>query len=281
MKRFFFLYLIFNCIQAVPLFSQDSLTQQTEPIVSDSISVKTFQYPQSTTQLKPETISLENGLPKDNEPSGKSWIFVVFFLQAVLIASIRYIYHTDYFTLFRSTFNLTFAQQRFRDMETIIPFSSILLNLNLYLSLSFIAYFLFAKYYSDGIHGFGQYGLIFMIIVFIDLIRKAVVIVLSLLLNFKKELLFLNFNTNLLLKVFGIVVMPVLFIAAFIDSSVSNYFVIVTLFLFLTVIFFKYFKATTIIKPFVQSYLFYIIIYICTLELAPVFFLVKLFKIYF
>jgi Domain of unknown function (DUF4271) len=280
MIRIVFTLLVFFFIQTA-LVSQDTMAYQGDSLSLDSFVVKTFQYPSPVVQTKVEPIVLEKGQNREKNEPQSTWIFVVFFFQAALIAFIRYLYYADYISIFRSSLNLTFAHQRFRDLETVIPFSSVLLNLNLYISMSFVVYFLFNTYYNEELQGIGLFTVILLIVVFVDLIRKAVVIVLSFLLNIKKELLFIHFNTNLLLKIFGIVVMPVLFIAAFIHESVSNYFILAALFVFLLVIIFKYFKAMNIIKPFVQSYLFYIIIYICTLELAPVFFLVKLFKIYF
>ena len=206
------------------------------------------------------------------------WLFAVFLTQLFLLVVIRLVFDKDLFAQLRAYFNLNLSQQLQREMENTIPFSTLLLNINGFISLAALIYL--TLIYFGLIDRTGDFQFFTIILGFTTGVLVLKYLAMKLMANIfpiAEELDLYNFNFFLNHQLLGIVLVPLNMVIAY-GIAVSPFvFTILALlvvglsFILLTI------KGLTIGISYFRFYKFHFIIYICTLEIAPILVLYKVF----
>jgi len=173
--------------------------------------------------------------------------------------------------------NQNLGQQIYRDREFSAGIFSLLIFLNFVLVSAVFLYQLLSAYGFPGISGnkyldIAIYGLLIPAIYFA---RSLVYGLLSLIYPFKAELNFFRFNTRVLLQMTGICLLPFAILMATTDSPVSQWALYCGAGVLICVYIIRIIKGVQIGGGFARFHFFYFLIYLCTLEIAPLLILIK------
>lgn len=205
------------------------------------------------------------------------WLFTVFLIQFVLIVYLRVAFIRYGEEQYRSFFNLNISQQVFRDQELSMPFPAFLLLLNGLFSYS-IMLFLCLKHYHlmslfDGLTLFWvSVFIIFAILGF----KYFLMWFTSAVFPFGDDLNFYNFNFFLNVKVLGVLLLPFNLVIAYAPAAFTEMAIIVAMALVGLAYVGLAVKGLAISKNYLAFYKFHFIVYICSLEVAPVIIFAKL-----
>ncbi len=222
----------------------------------------------TTTQTDFEPIRIE-----EQEP----WLFYLFLGILFFIAFIRISYSKEFAELFLIFKSISINQQLFRDTLTGLKIASVWLNVNLVL-VAGIYLLLLSRYFHlyDG----GIKFLLFLVVTVTVLlsIRYSLLKIAASLFPFKKEINFYHFNELQINRLTGLLILPLAIVIAFSPAPVSSYALYLSIVLLAVMLLFRYLRGFVIGSEYFIRYKFHFLIYICTLEIAPVVILVKLLK---
>lgn len=214
----------------------------------------------------------------NNTPPG--WLFIIFLLQLFLLVVIRLVFDKDLFAQLRAYFNVNLSQQLQRELENSIPFSTLLLNINGFASLAMLVYLLLNRYTSFQVELLNQ-GQIFLVILLaislLYVLKYVVMRISAVVFPITAEMNLYSFNFFLNHQLLGILLIPLNMILAYGQTHTPNIVTIISLsivclsFIMLTI------KGLGIGRSYFRLYKFHFIIYICTLEIAPILVLYKVF----
>lgn len=295
MVLFVYLLALFFIQPATALFQQSN-TVTTHSVVSQQISPDKIYITDSVYGLKkknksqtwelisPEQVFRPNSnsvTQADYEPvrakTQQTWLFYVFLGMLFFIAFIRISYAKEFAELFYIFKPISINQQLFRDTLTGLKIASVWLNVNFVFVISIYA-FLLSRYFHlyDG----GIKFLLFLIVTVAILlsVRYSLLKMAASLFPFKKEINFYHFNELQINRLTGLLVLPLAIAMAFSPLPVSAYAFYLSMALLAVMLLFRYLRGFVIGGEYFARYKFHFLIYICTLEIAPIVILVKLLK---
>jgi hypothetical protein len=271
------------------------------------INFKTFalsQEPDSTVSVKPEsakTLNLsnwkkdsenhfwhfktqsKNQIPSQQKQNGflrqsndTSWLVIIIILGIMLIIIGRAIDPEDIPVLFMLLNNSLSRPKKKRDVGDELSLSSLLLTVNFILIFSAMLYFASEVFHFHVILGFAWYGIIVAFIAMGLLLRYLALKFIAAVFRFKLQFDFFIFQEMQYNRLLGIILIPVLLIAIS-YSGPSTLRVIVILFLGITLLLLaiRYFQGFMIGKEYIRYNTFHFLLYICTLEIAPLLIILK------
>ncbi len=207
----------------------------------------------------------------------KSWMFYLLLVLAILLVFLRLNYFREFGDVFQIFKPLGINQQIFRDNFGVVKFGTFLLSLNS--SLVIGVYFFLVGYHF---HFFPPYWWILIITTIIVnsilFFRFIIMRTAAILFPFKKEINFYQFNEVQLYRVAGVLLLPFLIIICFAPIQISLAAIPGSFILMLAIIFFRYARGFSIGSDYFAKHKFHFIVYICTLEIAPLMFFAKLIK---
>lgn len=213
-------------------------------------------------------------LRKRND-SWKSWMFYLLLSLSVFLVFMRVSYAREFSEVFQIFKPLGINQQIFRDNFGIVRLGAFLLSLNSALT---IGVFLFLV--ALNFHFIPPYWWLMCIALIIAgavlVARFGVMRIAGSLFPFKKEINFYQFNEVQLNRVTGIVLLPLLFFIAFAPQLVSQIVMMVSIGVVIAIILFRYLRGFSIGGDYFAKHKFHFLVYICTLEIAPLVIFVKL-----
>ena len=214
------------------------------------------------------------GLDRSEFVLGEAWIFIVLLLCMALLAYVHNMYPARFTKLFKSTFNERMTRQVMREEMVFSHRASWFLLTVSAISLSVILWAL-VKYFNEGL---GAQGWVFPVILLGLAIwvffRQAIRTLLSFLLDREYGLREFNFVSALIYKAMGFVFLPMAVMVTFFDSTiVSSAAVLLALLLVLGALF-RMYRGWKIGRHHQASY-FYMIMYLCALELIPTLVLIR------
>lgn len=209
--------------------------------------------------------------------SQQSWLFYLFLSLLFFIAFIRVVYTREFMELFYIFKPISINQQLYRDSTTGVRIASIWLNINFVLIISIYIYLL--NSYFQLYMGNERFLLLLIGGVSILLIaRYSLLKIIASLFPFKKEINFYHFNELQINRVTGILILPFAIVIAFSPSVISYYAVLLSIGILAAMLLFRYLRGFIIGGEYFARNKFHFLIYICTLEIAPIVILVKLLK---
>jgi len=175
--------------------------------------------------------------------------------------------------------NLNLAQQLFREQESRAPVSSFLLLLVFTITIAVFGQVALAANYSRDT-GIEQLLLLFFGAMVVLGLKQVLYRLVAGLFPFGETVRFFSFNFFLILKMAGIALLPLLFIAAFAALPVAKlayYGAIGLLGLAVLLLAYRGFKMG---KGYLYLRKYHFLMYLCALEIAPVFLIVKAFEFF-
>lgn len=217
----------------------------------------------------------------DFEPFQKkaqqSWLFYLFLSLLFFIAFIRVVYTREIIELFYIFKPISINQQLYRDSATGVRIASVWLNINFVLIISIYIYLL-NSYFQ--LYTGNERFLLLLIggVSFLLIARYSLLKIIASLFPFKKEINFYHFNELQINRVTGILILPFAIVIAFSPSVISYYAVLLSIGILAAMLLFRYLRGFIIGGEYFARNKFHFLIYICTLEIAPIVILVKLLK---
>ncbi len=214
-----------------------------------------------------------------NHEHHRSWLFVVFMLQLVLLVMVRTVFEKDIAEQIRAYFNLNLAHQLQRDQETSLPFSSLMLNINGFISYGVLAYL--SLFYLPGWHDLYQFkflGILMTVSTALFSAKYLITRFVAYVFPFTEELDLYNFNYFLNHQLVGVLLIPLNMVVAYAAGPMDTYtfygaWIMVWISFMLLAV-----KGFSIGSSYFRLYKFHFILYICTLEIAPLLILFKVFQ---
>lgn len=207
----------------------------------------------------------------------QSWLFYLFLGLLFFIAFIRISYAKEFAELFAVFKPISINQQLFRDTLTGLKIASVWLNINFVVVVS-IYVFLLSRYFHL-YDGSTQFLLLIAVTVTVLLsIRYSLLKMAASLFPFKKEISFYHFNELQINRLTGLLILPFVTFMAFSPMPLSTYAFYLSILLAAAMLLFRYLRGFVIGSEYFARYKFHFLIYICTLEIAPIVILVKLLK---
>lgn len=285
--RYSFLIMGFLWAMCSPLFAQEDSTAVVP--VDDSLWVmqcyeapEEFIGPEHRPDLlvvKP-VILLDNGQIKVRQHSRHGfWLFIIFMVQIMLLVSVRLVFEKNFLEQIRAFSNLNIAQQLQRDQETSLPFSDVVLNLSGFMSVALLAFLslLYFKGWDDS-QRLSSFGYLFLICSSLFVGKYLVMKATSVIFPFKDVMNLYSFSFFLNHQLIGVVLIPLNMIIAYADAGIAYYVMIGTWILLGLSFILLAIKGLTMSRTYWTRYSFHFIVYICSLEIAPLLILYKVFE---
>ncbi|GIV33586.1 MAG: hypothetical protein KatS3mg031_1121 [Chitinophagales bacterium] len=206
--------------------------------------------------------------------SPSPWLFVLFLVQLALIAVLRVFYTRDFEELFRSLANANVSHQLYRQEGKNMSVPAILLNINFVLSGGiYLHEVVREEVFMQESYLLNLLFSIWLVIVLYSA-RYAFLKFISWVFPFGKELDQYNFNFYLHLKAAGVFLVPLNLIIVYFPYKVFPVSMLSGLILIVAVLL-AYGRGWNIASDIIRRNKFHFIIYLCTLEVAPVSILLK------
>lgn len=201
----------------------------------------------------------------------KEWVFGITILSSVLFIVLRIYFQKYLSSVVTSAINIQIAEKLMREKNVIIRRVFALLNLNFAISSSLFIYLILSKFNID--ISIDNSLIRFLIILFILAVFLFIrfLIILSIGGIFNSIKLFKEYlhNTYLINKNLGLYLLPLVISAFYLKQPFSDIAFYVSLVLVAISVLYKYIRAVQIIMRY-NIFLFYTILYLCTLEILPV-----------
>lgn len=212
-----------------------------------------------------------------NRRHHKGWLFTLLTFQFVLIVYLRVAFIRYAEEQYRSFFNLNISQQVFREQELSMPFPALLLTINGVLSYAVLLYLGATQFHLlGGLSNGSLYAVCLAIVLGIAGFKYLLMWFTSAIFPFKEEMNFYNFNFFLNIKIVGTLLLPLNFIIAYAPPQLTEAAIWTALGLLALAYLGLVVKGLAIAKNYLAFHKFHFIVYICSLEIAPVLIFIKL-----
>jgi hypothetical protein len=204
------------------------------------------------------------------------WIFGLLLFQLCILIYLKITYFKKTEESFRAYFNINLSQQLFRDQESSLSFQTIIMMINFLFTASLIIYFLIEHYFHlENANTFLIFLQILMVVSVAYFAKYAGFVLIGKIFPFNEEISLFRFNYFLNQKLTGVALIPFVYAAAYSWHPFSQWFLIVSVILFLFSIGIRSIKGLLIGMKFLQQNAFHFLLYICTFEIAPLMILIK------
>ena len=206
----------------------------------------------------------------------QNWMTGIFVIVFILFAIVRVFYRNYWGQLLRSAFNNSESKRMFHEKSMIFTHAAFRLDINFYLVTGIFLYqiaeFFSIRFYSGEFmnYSFITGGLILFIIV-----KKILYFFMGYITRSSFETSEYVFNMNNYNRVFGLFLFPICLSIIFIPRLQKEYLFIIGISIFLFLYFLLLFRGIKIILR-KQFSIFYLILYLCSLEILPILYLYKL-----
>ncbi len=219
----------------------------------------------ATTGVKPDTI-----VPRGRNISHLDWILGIFLVISLLFIWIRLFYGKYFATLASAVSSFQMSAKLFRERNVLVRRVSIVLDFIYFVMLSVLVYELVTHFnwISSPMSQFNLYMLLLNIIIIYSLVRIALLRITSHL--FLQRSLFSEYihNTLVINKGTGIVLFPIVITARYFPFPLISLVLAIGLGILILGAIWKIIRAYQIIRR-KNVVLFYLILYLCTLEFLP------------
>ena len=220
-------------------------------------------------------------VPRSLEPRNPDWFTIALFLLLAWFAWTRVVYSKTVGQLFSAFFNINATNQIVRDENILVQRASVMLSLMYYFALALFA-FLALDWFSINIlwlgNGMFRFLFLLMAIAMAYSLKTVLLKVLGNVFDVERPAASFIFNFTLINNATGVVLIPLVMVSAYLDSS------FVTLFFYLSFgvlsisFIYRQIRAFRIWTSMPGVPFFYFILYICTLEISPLLLLYKFAK---
>lgn len=270
--------------QAIDTLERESVTSGQKPVLNSVQNRETFTMLPMTGKFESRIEMLEQNVEKTSISlperrlgnSNPEWVIGIFILVFALFASIRVFFNRYLKHLFQSSINYGASFRLFRERSLSLTNASVRLDIIFYLVFSLLLYqsldFVNIQLLSTGIL---SYSIILIGTLLFFNIKKLAYYIQGSITESLPETMEFIFNMNLYNRILGLFLVPVCLIVAF--SPVANpEFMLLTGGILIAILYiFMIFRGMKILLKKHFS-IFYLILYLCTLEILPLIFIYKL-----
>jgi len=243
--------------------------QQNKNIISNQKKI----YSEKTIQKK------SNNLLKYNSES-KDWIIILILLLLFVLSWIRLTYYKTLQQIIKSSYNLQSAQKFYRERNSLSQRISYILNTSFILSTGLFMYFVL-NYYDIHILKFSGIILYFIccgILAIVYIFKYLIYRILGNILLSRKYFSEYLYNLFIYNKIIGILILPIIIGIPFMPQVFSPILIKTGIVLIILLLIFRMIRGIKLSFKFKLSIL-YIFLYLCTLEILPVFIFIKIFTL--
>ncbi len=200
------------------------------------------------------------------------WFIIIILVALAGVAYVRAIYPKTFKQIVRLLFNDALATQAVREENTLVQRSSVMLSFIFYITGALFLYQL-SIYYNwkvpDLSNNFLRFVLFALLMAFAYSLKLVILKSLGWLFGGDRPLSHYIFNILLINNILGLVMLPVVLCIAFMDSALIREFIVAGMILALISFIYRLFRGMIIWRGTKGVSFFYLILYFCTLEIAP------------
>lgn len=211
--------------------------------------------------------------------SDPAWYYLFFFILFAITAWLRVNYDTNLLQILQASVNLHMARRMFNDNSLVQNQLDRILYLLYFLTLAFFIYLLEKKYHFHpfGLSGPWLYAANLLVFSLVVLVRSLLMRITGQLFNSQALVKEYLYNLSLYNFLIGISLLPLLFLMVYSRGFLQDFFFWFSCFMVIVLIFMRLFRAA--ILAFRKGVLiFYQILYLCALEIAPLILLFRWLK---
>lgn len=274
------------------VLSADSAVADTSLALSDSVMFRfsddeaatdftNNQSPFSGSQkyFSAHQLQAQSSYPQPYSPTVPDWFTVILVLIICGITAVKIFYTKIFRQLFEAFYSLAVTNQVVRDENILVQRASVLLNVIFYGIAALFLYFVSVKYnwsspfFNQGIFRFFLFAIIISCFYSVKMLMLKS---LSYILEIDKPVAVYIFNIFLINNILGMALIPVVAALAYVTFEYSSYVLYTGVAIVLLSFGYRMFRAYSITSALSRFSLYYLFIYFCALEIAPVLVLVKL-----
>ena len=206
------------------------------------------------------------------------WMIIVFILSLVIFGWIYAFFRKHIFSIFNASYDEKISFKIKEEKHTITERILFLLNIIFVVNFSMLVYELmvFKGFYLFDQTGVALYGIIVAMLVIIYLFKYLFYHFAGFVFNYLKEATLFLHNIFLFNKILGLILFPIVIIIPFTTDNFARYLLIIGCFIFVISFLFRLFRIFQLsIK--INFSGFYLILYLCTLEILPLLLIGKIF----
>jgi hypothetical protein len=268
-----------SLIDTLPKIDLNSFASLTDSAFIDSTKFTTIQSTEVKYLFNNHKLSSQSYYPQTIDKQNPDWFTVILITIIIAVTLLKVFYSKIFFQIFKAFVNNNTANQIVRDENLLVQRASILLSVICYLVFALFTYKVTQYYQYDNQYIGKAFAKFLFISIFIAISYSIKMISLKIfgyIYNYEKPAASYIFNLFLVNNVLGIVLLPLLILLTYFNN---NYFLILLNFsLALIILFFLYriLKGILIWTSTIRYNLFYLFLYICALEIAPLLIIFKI-----
>jgi hypothetical protein len=264
---------------------QDSIQPGRDSVISGSFILQSKREVDSASHSMPYSnlyqgheLNQKHETPQPLSNNRPDWLFLLFLFLIGVLAYLRVAYGKYLSLIGKAFLSNNVTTQIARDENMLVQRASIMLSVVFYLSASLLIYTTSVHYNWKiiGIStGFIRYLFIAVLIAIIYLIKFFILRISGWLFDINKETTVYLFNVSLINNMLGMALIPILAIDVFFGMGSINWLLTLAVILVAAAYIYRLIRGIIIgigASPASPAYLF---LYLCTLEIAPLFLLIK------
>lgn len=259
--------------------SVNSFAALTDSVFKDSTQTTIEPLKEINTLFENHTLHFQTFYPQTIEKIIPDWFTALIIIIVIAITLLKVFYSKIFFQIFKAFVNNNTANQIVRDENLLVQRASILLSVIGYVVLALFTYKISQHYnYQNQYMGKGFAKFLF-ISIFIGMTYSIKMISLKMfgaLFNVEKPVASYIFNLFLINNVLGIVILPLLILLTYSNLNYSNYILYFSVVIILLFFAYRLIKGIVIWTSTSRNNLFYLFLYICALEIAPLLIICKI-----
>lgn len=227
--------------------------------------------------ISEEDVSSSIVLPEDEiRVTTQNWMTGIFVIVFILLAIVRVFYRNYWGQLLRSAFNNNESKRMFQERSMVFKHAAFRLDIIFYLIAGVFLYqltnFFSIQFYS---REFINYSFITGGIIIFIRVKKILYFFMGYITRSSFETSEYVFNMNNYNRILGLFLFPICLSIVFIPRLQQEYLLIIGISIFLFLYFLLLFRGIKILLR-KQFSIFYLILYLCSLEILPIIYLYKL-----
>jgi hypothetical protein len=245
---------------------------------NDELAKDERQFLNSNAYFPSHLLPVKSNIPQLSVKHVPDWFTVVLLFILMGITIIHVFYRKIFKQLFNAYINLAVTNQVVRDENILVQRASILLNVIFYASAGLFLYFLSVRFhwtntiFNEGILRFFFFA--FITAVFFSL-KMLLLKFLSSVFEIEKQVSVYIFSIFLTNNVLGILMVPLMALLAYVSWNFSHYFVYASLGMVLLAFAYLLYRAIRITATMQKFSMYYLFLYFCSLEIAPILVIIK------
>jgi hypothetical protein len=238
---------------------------------NDSSTVKVSTYDRHHLPTAEPVIEITPNLRVEKSIFEKEWVFGISMLSMVLIILVQIFYQKYLASIFSALGNMQLSEKMMREKNVIVRRVFFFLNTIYFLALALLAYTALKK---TGIrftvsNDFHLFMIILAALSVLSFLRVAFIRFIAVIFDAVPVFREYVHNTFIINKSLGIILLPLIISSFYVDLKLAQIIFVVSVVVLFISLLYRYIKAIQIILKH-NVFLFYSILYLCTLEILPV-----------